>query len=107
MNKVTSIAVTLSQIDEIETWKQCSPQLTKEERLQCYKIAQRLWLERSYAANRLYINLGVIEELKANDWQPNDVQKQMIWASAIGSIDVSALKSAFLLIRKKRSHKEP
>ena len=101
MNKITSIAVTLSQIDEIETWKQCSPQLTKEERLQCYQIAQRLWLERSYAANRLYINLGVIEDLKANDWYPNDVQKQMIWASVIGSIDNSTQKRRFKTVKEK------
>jgi len=101
MNKVTSIAVTLSQIDEIETWKQCSPQLTKEERLQCYKIAQRLWLERSYVANRLYLNLVVIEELKANNWQPNDTQKQMIWASVIGSIDSSTQKLRFKTVKEK------
>ncbi|WP_394179580.1 hypothetical protein [Marinomonas posidonica] len=101
MNLITSVATTLSQINEIETWKQCSPQLTREQRLECYKIAQRLWLERSYAANKLYINLGVIEELKANDWQPNTIQKQMIWASVIASVDSKTQRNRFNIIKQK------
>lgn len=101
MNLVTSIAQTLSQIDEIETWKQSTPQLSKEERLQCYELAQRLWLERCYANNCLYLHPSVIEELKANDWRPNDIQKQMIWASVIGSIDSATQKHRFKAVKEK------
>lgn len=91
----------LSKIDEIETWKKLTPQLSREERKEVYALAQRLWLERCYGENRLYVNLSVIEELKSNEWIPNNIQKQMIWASVIGSIDSSTQKHRFKTVKEK------
>ena len=96
----TDLVATLVSIDQIETWKDMTPQLTKEQRIKLFAIAEPLWLEKQAKSNKLYMNLAEIEKLKANRWVPTDKQRQMIWASVFASIHSSAEPKRFETIRE-------
>jgi len=75
----------LSNIDALETWKNHVAGYPKSEVAIAYKEAQPLWVERMIANNQLLLHPEVIEQLRSQNWVPNDLQIRMIWASIIAS----------------------
>lgn len=96
----TDLVTTLVSIDQIETWKQMTPQLTKAQRLEAYAIAEPIWLKRQAAQNKLYVNLEELDKLEDNDWIANTYQKQLIWASVLGTIDSKTERHRFQVIKE-------
>ncbi|WP_277811967.1 hypothetical protein [Chromohalobacter canadensis] len=79
------LAKILSNIDELETWKNHVQGYSKSGVASAYKMAQPLWVQRMVSAQKLFLHPDIVDQLKAQNWQPNDVQKKMIWASILGS----------------------
>ncbi|SDM97182.1 hypothetical protein [Vreelandella arcis] len=75
----------LSEIDELETWKDHVQGLSRSQRAQAYKEAQPLWVYRMIRECKLYLHPDVIIQLEGQNWLPSDLQKRMIWDSLIGS----------------------
>lgn len=79
------LANILSSIDALESWKNYVQGYSKSEVAAAYKMARPLWVQRMVSEQKLFVHPDVIEQLRSQNWQPNDVQKKMIWASLLGS----------------------
>lgn len=75
----------LSNIDELETWKNHIQGYSKSDVATAYKEAQPLWIHRMVSDRKLFLHPDVIEQLRNQHWQSSDLHKRMIWASLIGS----------------------
>jgi hypothetical protein len=82
----------LSQIDELETWREHVQGISKHEILQAFESAQPLWVHRMICENKLYLHPEVIAQLRRQNWMPSDLHKRMIWASIIASDESSSSK---------------
>lgn len=83
------LAKILSNIDELETWKNHVEGYSKPDVDSAYKVAQPLWVKRMISTQKLFLHPDVIDQLKAQNWQPSDIQKRMIWASLLGADESS------------------
>ena len=79
------LAELLSNIDELETWKNHVRGLPKEDLSMAYGKAEPIWVRRMISEHKLFLHPDVIEQLESQNWSPNDLQKKMIWASLISS----------------------
>lgn len=79
------LAKILSNIDELETWKNHVKGYPKSDVAAAYNVAKPLWVQRMISDQKLFLHPDVIDQLKAQNWQPGDVQKKMIWASLLGA----------------------
>ncbi|MEX0739060.1 MAG: hypothetical protein WD071_06945 [Pseudohongiella sp.] len=93
------LAKILSNIDELETWKSHVQGYSKSEVASAYKMAQPLWVKRMVSDNKLFLHPDVIDQLKAQNWQPSDVQNKMIWASLLGSDEGSESKKRMYKVK--------
>ena len=90
----------LSNIDALETWKKHVAGYPKSEVAIAYQKAKPLWVERMILNNRLLLHPEIIEQLRSQDWIPNDLQSRMIWASLIASDDSRFSKKRMYRIKE-------
>ncbi|ELM3752831.1 hypothetical protein ACET96_06080 [Aeromonas dhakensis] len=93
------LSTKLSNIDQLETWKDHVQGASRLEVAQAYKEAQPLWVHRMLREHKLYLHPDVIMKLEKQCWVPNDLQKRMIWASVIGSDESSNSKERMYKIK--------
>lgn len=90
----------LSDIDELETWKENVQGLPKSEVAKAYQEAIPLWVHRMISENKLFLHPDVIQQLQDQHWLPNDLHKRMIWASLIGSDESPTSKKRMYKIKE-------
>lgn len=95
------LANTLAQIDELEAWKAHANGIEPSIKAAAYKIAEPLWVKRILDSGRLLIHPDVTEQLRIQEYKPNDLQKRMIWASVIATDESSQSKERFYKIKAK------
>ncbi|GAB1269515.1 hypothetical protein NBRC116493_27680 [Aurantivibrio infirmus] len=93
------LAKILSNIDELETWKNHVQGYSKSDVASAYNVAQPLWVQRMISTQKLFLHPDVIDQLKAQNWQPSDVQKKMIWASLLGADESSESKKRMYKVK--------
>ena len=93
------LANNLSLVDALESWKSYVQGYSKSEVAAAYEMAQPLWVQRMVSEQKLYLHPDVIDQLKIQNWQPNDVQKKMIWASLLGADESSDSKKRMYRIK--------
>lgn len=89
----------LSNIDELETWKNYVQGYSRSEVAKAYEEAQPLWTKRMVSDRKLFLHPDVMEQIKSQDWRANDLQKRMIWASLIGSDESMQSKTRMYRIK--------
>ncbi len=98
--RVEFAAKTLSEIDSLETWKDDCPSVPAELKADVFKRAEQLWLERNYRLGKLLIHPKVLDQLQNQSWTASGLQKKMIWASILASLEGADSKSRFYVIKK-------
>lgn len=89
----------LSNIDELETWKNHIQGYSKSDVTIAYEKAPPLWIQRMVSDQKLFLHPDVIEQLKSQNWRPSDLHKRMIWASLIASDESSNSKKRMYAIK--------
>lgn len=90
----------LSNIDELETWKNYTPECDKSQVAKAYEEAQKLWLKRMISGQRLFLHPEVINDIQTQGWEASDLQKRMIWASLIASDESRSSKKRMYRIKE-------
>lgn len=106
MNQFISKLVAL---DELQDWGAAIPELKGDERRNAFATATPLWIERMVRDGKLLLHPSVIAKLTKQNWIPDELQKQMIWASIVCKLDSDEQKSEKARIReliKKRYSNE-
>jgi len=98
---VEHVARQLAAMDSLESWKDCCPDIGPSLKQQVYKKAELLWLERMARTGLLLVHPEIMEQLEAQSWQASDLQKRMIWASVIASLEGKDSKQRFREIKTK------
>lgn len=93
------LAQKLASIDELETWKLHCQEYNGQDKKMAFQSAQPLWLERKVSEGTLYLHPEVIEQLRCQNWIPNDLQLRMIWASVLASAEGHDSKARFQSIK--------
>jgi len=93
------LAKQLSEIDALETWAGRCSAIDKWDRLEVFKVAEKLWLERMAESRKLLLHPGVLDQLRSQSWETNDIHKRMIWASVLASVEGSDSKVRFKTIK--------
>lgn len=87
-------------IDELHEWGNSIPEAKGSERREAFSAAIPLWVERMINEGKLLLHPSVIDALKSQNWQPNEIQKKMIWASIVCKLDRSEQKQEKARIRQ-------
>ena len=77
----------LVSCDELQNWGEQIPDLKGVDRKGVFEKAVPLWTHRMVGEGKLLLNPMVVESLMAQKWVPDDLQKQMIWASIVCKLD--------------------
>ena len=98
---IQELANKLAKIDKIETWKVHTKGIDPSVRVKAYKIAEPAWVKRMLDTGKLLVHPDVAEQLRVQKYEPNDIQKRMIWASVIATDESQESKDRFYLIKAK------
>ncbi len=90
----------LTNIDELETWKDHIQGYDKFQVARAYEEAQKLWLKRMISSQRLFLHPDVVDNIKSQGWKATDLQKRMIWASLIAADESASSKKRMYKIKK-------
>ncbi|EGR0624735.1 hypothetical protein LG851_004507 [Vibrio parahaemolyticus] len=96
---MNELAQKLASIDELDTWKDHCQGYSSKDKKAAFELAQSLWISRKVSENTLYLHPDVISDLKQQNWQPNDLQKRMIWASVLVSTEGNDSRVRFKSIK--------
>lgn len=91
----------LSEIEALESWSSYCIDLQLTERREVFQAAQKLWLQRMAQKGKLLIHPDVLIELETQSWEPNNLQKKMIWASVIALAEGPDSNERFQAIKIK------
>ena len=90
----------LSNIDELETWKNHTQGYDKSQVAKAYEEAQKLWLKRMISSQRLFLHPDVVDDIQLQGWKATDLQKRMIWASLIATDESRTSKKRMYRIKE-------
>lgn len=94
-----STAQQLAKLDAPDLWVEFSSGIPKEKRAETFSLAGRLWLQRIAQEGMLLVNPKILKELEAQNWEANDLQKRMIWASVLANLEGASSKERFKEIK--------
>lgn len=77
----------LASCDELHNWGGQIADIKGIHRKRAFEKAIPLWTHRMVSEGKLLLNPVVVERLRAQEWIPDEVQKQMIWASIVCKLD--------------------
>lgn len=86
--------------DELQKWGSIISHMKGQERLEVFQRATSLWIERMTHEGKLLLHPDIIAELRKNNWQPEELQKKMIWASIVCKLDGEEQKSEKAKVRQ-------
>jgi hypothetical protein len=91
----------LSDTDDLENWQSVVAFLSENEKLETFKQARPLWLERMVVSGKVLLHPLVTEELRVRGWEPTEIHDRMIWANILVSKSGNNSKEDFKRIKNK------
>lgn len=91
--------------DCLDEWSKLSEGILPEDRVYAFSQAEPLWLARMARAEKLLLHTDVLMELARTGWKPTELQRRMIWASVLASLDGPDRKERFRAIKAKLEKK--
>lgn len=85
--------------DELQDWGAVVSCLKGDARRKAFETATPLWVERMINEGKLLLHPSVIAQLRQENWSPNELQKQMIWASIVCKLDSPEQKAEKVRVR--------
>lgn len=101
----SSLIDQLASTDELQNWGSIASRAPDADRKLAFESAVPFWVRRMVTEWKLLLHPDVIEELKAQKWQPTERQKKMIWASIVCKLDRPEQKAEKERIRKLLQNK--
>lgn len=101
MSRAREAVLRLVGTDCLDDWASFCGGLTEKAKTAAFAEAEPLWVLRMLNEEKLLVHPDVSHELRVSGGVPTDLQRRMIWASVLASLDGQDSKTRFAEIRRK------